>query len=40
MAANLAKTTGVPIPDDQDGEEPEAIETPVVTPKKRGKAAE
>ena len=40
MAANLAKVTGVPIPNDQDGEEPEAIETPVVTPKKRGKTAE
>ena len=46
--ANLAKISGVPIPPDQDGEEPEAAldaaETPAETeapkPKKRGKGAE
>lgn len=46
LAANFARTSGVPIPPDQDGEEPEAAldaaeataETP--KPKKRGKGAE
>ncbi len=39
FAANLIKINGVPIPADQDGEEPEA-EAPAATPKRRGKSAE
>jgi recombination protein RecA len=43
LAANLARIHGVPIPENQDGEAPEAIEeAPVAapTPKKRSKGAE
>ena len=43
MAANLAKISGVPVPQDQDGEEPDALENPSptpTTPKKRSKSAE
>jgi recombination protein RecA len=40
--ANAVKIAGVPIPENQDGDQPEALDEPVPapTPKRRGKSAE
>ncbi len=40
MEANRAKIAGIPIPENQDGEAPEELETPSPAPKKRGRSAD